>query len=357
MITNFKTFLFAGGIMFFLLTNSVLAAVDSNAKIRFLHHSTGGNLYSQGGVANWFANYNTANGTNYAISEINYPTNGYPWNNYPYDWWNLWVTENPDGSARTPACHDGNPNMECLDNLVTQYDVIIFKHCYPGVDISPDTGNPDVTSSSKTLENYKAQYREIRKELDKYPNNLFIVWTLVPRHRLATNAGNAGRAKQFVDWVKNDWLTEDGNSHPNIKVFDFWSYAAESNPNPANGQVNTLKYDYERSHTGSDSHPNTLANQTIGPIFSQAIVDDINAFNSSTSSLRSDVDQNSVVNSTDAMLTLRNSVNLDMSGTNWQTSTTTGDADCDGDTDSTDAMLILRDSLGLDMSTTGWCVN
>ncbi len=71
---------------------------------------------------------------------------------------------------------------------------------------------------------------------------------------------------------------------------------------------------------------------------------------------RADVDNNSQINTTDAMLTLRNSLGLDMSGTNWQTSTTTGDADCDGDTDSTDAMLILRYSLGLDMSGTGWCV-
>ncbi len=73
--------------------------------------------------------------------------------------------------------------------------------------------------------------------------------------------------------------------------------------------------------------------------------------------IRADVDNNSQINSTDAMLTLRDSVGLDMSGTNWQSSSTTGDADCDGDTDSTDAMLILRDSLGLGMSGTGWCVD
>ena len=71
---------------------------------------------------------------------------------------------------------------------------------------------------------------------------------------------------------------------------------------------------------------------------------------------RADVDNNSQINTTDAMLTLRNSLGLDMSGTNWQTSTTTGDADCNGSTTSTDAMLILRYSLGLEMSGTGWCV-
>ena len=72
--------------------------------------------------------------------------------------------------------------------------------------------------------------------------------------------------------------------------------------------------------------------------------------------IRADVDQNSTINSTDAMLTLRNSLGLDMSQTNWFTSTTTGDVNCDGTTNSTDAMLILRHSLGLSMNGTGWCV-
>ena len=72
-------------------------------------------------------------------------------------------------------------------------------------------------------------------------------------------------------------------------------------------------------------------------------------------SIRADVDQNSAINSTDAMLTLRNSLGLDMSQTNWQASTTTGDVNCDGTSNSTDAMLILRHSLGLSMSGTGWC--
>ncbi len=71
---------------------------------------------------------------------------------------------------------------------------------------------------------------------------------------------------------------------------------------------------------------------------------------------RADVDNNSQINTTDAMLTLRNSLGLDMSGTNWQSSSTTGDVNCDGNSNSTDAMLILRYSLGLDMSGTGWCI-
>ena len=64
-----------------------------------------------------------------------------------------------------------------------------------------------------------------------------------------------------------------------------------------------------------------------------------------------------VSGSVDAMLALRNSLGLNMSGTSWQASATIGDVDCNGSSNSTDAMLLLRYSLGLSMDGTGWCVN
>lgn len=73
------------------------------------------------------------------------------------------------------------------------------------------------------------------------------------------------------------------------------------------------------------------------------------------SEIRADVNQDSSINTTDAMLTLRNSLGLDMSGTAWKSSATTGDVNCDSVSNSTDAMLILRYSLGLNMSGTRWC--
>ena len=232
-----------------------------DGKIIFLHHSTGWGVYSGGDVPGWFANYNSAHGTSYQMNERSYPDSPYPWANYPYDYWNLWVHG---------ACDSGNINIECMNTLTQKYDVIIFKHCFPGADLLADTGSPDVGSDTKSLENYKLQYRALRDLMGQYPHNIFIVWTLVPLHRNATTAANAGRAKMFVDWVKNDFLTEDGTRHSNIFIFDFWGLAA--------GSDNFLKYAYEGSHTGSDSHPNQLANQTIGPLFSQAVVDDINSF-------------------------------------------------------------------------------
>ncbi len=70
---------------------------------------------------------------------------------------------------------------------------------------------------------------------------------------------------------------------------------------------------------------------------------------------RADVDNSSVVTTSDALLTLRNSLGLDMSGTAWQTGATTGDVNCDSVSNSADALLILRYSLGLSMGETSWC--
>ncbi|KKP67431.1 MAG: hypothetical protein UR66_C0015G0016 [Candidatus Moranbacteria bacterium GW2011_GWE1_35_17] len=70
---------------------------------------------------------------------------------------------------------------------------------------------------------------------------------------------------------------------------------------------------------------------------------------------RSDVDNSSATNTTDALLTLRNSLGLSMDGTAWQVGAMTGDVNCSGTSNSTDALLILRYSLGLSMEETSWC--
>jgi hypothetical protein len=222
-------------------------------------------VYFEGNVSEWISNYNSTNKTNYQVTERAYPDSPYPWDNYPYDFWNLWVN-----TATT--CNNSQSGVECIGSLTAKYDVIIFKHCFPGAGIDSDRATSSVSSSSKTLGNYKLQYRALREMMDKYPENKFIVWTLAPLHRNATSPDDAARARQFVDWVKSVWLTEDGRNHPNIFVFDFWGIVAETNPAPANGLVNCLKYYYEGSHTGNDSHPNAAANNAAGPLFAQFIV-------------------------------------------------------------------------------------
>jgi uncharacterized protein YjdB len=236
----------------------------------FLHHSTGAGVYFAGNVASWITSYNTANNKSIRLVERNFPNESI-WGNYPYDYWKLWI----NGS-----CNSGDPQIECLNTLAANYDLVIFKHCFPGSAILPSNGNPDVSSSAQTIDNYKLQYRALRNLMDSYPTTKFMVWTLAPLHRLETTVEAAKRAYEFVQWVKNEWLVEDGKSHSNIIIFDFFSLVAELNENPTNGVKYCLKYDYEISHTILDSHPNTTANQYVGPIFAQAIA---NAFTTTSS--------------------------------------------------------------------------
>ncbi len=251
-----------------------LSVGAQNEKTIFLHHSTGGLVYEKGGVLELMKEYNSINTTNYTIVERAFPNKPYPWRNYPYDYWNIWI----NGYCEENKDTKGYENVECLETLAQDYDVIILKHCFPGAKILEDTGKPDAASERKSLENYILQYRALRDKFDSFPENDFIVWTLAPLHRLADGAAeNAGRAKEFVDWVKNDWLKEDGKTHPNIHIFDYFSLSAvlDKNPEPPNVTY-CLKYEYERSHENSDSHPNDFACKTIGPEFFKFIVKTLN---------------------------------------------------------------------------------
>ncbi len=94
---------------------------------------------------------------------------------------------------------------------------------------------------------------------------MFIIWTLTPRHRLATTPPKAARATEFSEWLKTDFLNENG-SHSNIYIWDFRSIVMNSDDN-------ILKYEYERDHESGNSHPNDIANNVAGPKFAQFIVD------------------------------------------------------------------------------------
>lgn len=195
-------------LLIFLLT--AVSVFSQKNKAIFLHHSTGDNLFNQGKVANWVNTYNDVNATSFQIETRTFPNTPWPWENYPYDYWKLWVDH---------SCDNNDLDIECLPSIASGYDLVIYKHCYPGADIDSDTGSPDITSKVKSLENYKLQYRALRDLMDQMPEKKFMLWTLVPLHRLATNAAAAARANEFVNWVKTQWLSEDGNVHPNIYIY------------------------------------------------------------------------------------------------------------------------------------------
>jgi hypothetical protein len=226
-------------------TGNSLAA---NAKIIFLHHSTGGVIWG-GGMASWVSAYNAAHAKSYQVVERAFPASSpYGWNNYPYDYWNIWVQ------------HAGNQaylNEPTLEMLTAGYQVIVWKHCFPVSDIDADTGLASISSATRTLGNYKLQYAALKAKMRSFPNTRFIVWTGSAEIQSETDPASAARAQEFAAWVKNAW-DEPGD---NIFVWDFRQLET------AGGLYLLPQY------SAGDSHPNaTLANM-IAPWFGQRIVD------------------------------------------------------------------------------------
>ncbi|HSJ53964.1 MAG TPA: hypothetical protein VLC52_09480 [Anaerolineae bacterium] len=222
---------------------------ENEIAVLFLHHSTGSVIW-EGGVAGWFDAYNAGHGTSYRIAERAYPGDGYPWDNYPYDYWNIWVK------------HAGNrqyKKQDTLELLTKDYDVIVWKHCFPVSAVEADAGSPDTGSDVKSLENYKLQYEALRTKMRQFPETRFIVWTGAALVAGATDEGQAGRAREFFGWVTESWDEPDDN----IYVWDFWQLQTEGG----------LYFLDEYAAGADDSHPNSAFAARVAPAFGQRIVD------------------------------------------------------------------------------------
>ncbi|NIM19928.1 MAG: hypothetical protein GTO51_06740 [Candidatus Latescibacteria bacterium] len=218
-------------------------------KILFLHHSTGRIIW-EAGVKKWFKDYNKKKGTRYDINERDFPAESpYGWNNYPYDYWNIWVRNAADNAFKK------EPTLEMLTK---KYDMIIFKHCFPGSDIKADIGKPEIESDDKRIENYVLQYNALKQKMHEFPDVKFLVWTGAALVRGATDEERAARAKSFSEWVRSEW-DEPGD---NIFVWDFF--------NLETGGGLYLKDEYAKSP--ANSHPNEEFANTAAPLFCERIV-------------------------------------------------------------------------------------
>ena len=223
-------------------------AMPQDASVIFLHHSTGGVIWG-GGVSAAIDSSNSSNGTSYSVTDEAYPNSPYPWANYPYDYWHLWVENGGQATA------EGIPTLE---SYTSQYEVVVFKHCFPVSGIGPDS-TPDISSSEKTIANYQLQYNALKAHLLTFTSNRFIVWTGAALTQGASNTAQGQRARQFFTWVKTVW----DEPCDNIFVWDFFELETEGG--------NFLLDMYSASPP--DSHPSGAFAQTVAPFFAQRIVD------------------------------------------------------------------------------------
>ncbi len=252
---------------FYILMILVMISCGSNKenmkKIVFLHHSTGQSIWvgktnryvykltGKGDVQRFFTNYNKTNKTDYQISERVFPkSTPYGWNNYPYDYYNIWVKNGGE-----------KPFMEepTLEILTREYDVIVFKHCFPVSRISEDTGSPDIDSNVKSIENYKLQYNALKNKMHEFPDNKFIVWTPAVNTQAGMTEEEALRTLRFHDWIINEW-DEKGD---NIYIWDFYEYETEGGLYLTEGNA----------YSTSNSHPNTEFAAKVAPLFGKFIID------------------------------------------------------------------------------------
>lgn len=232
-------------------------------KVLFLHHSTGWNVWlgkthryiykltGKSDLKSAVLKYSRNNKSGVEISERFFPKESpYGWNNYPYDYYNIWVK------------HGGNEPYKdepTLEMLTRDYDLIIFKHCFPVSNILPDSGTPDIDSDIKTLENYKLQYDALKKKMHEFPDKRFIVWTPAVNVRSRITQEEAERTKVFHDWIINQW-DEKGD---NIHVWDFYKLETE-------GEL----YLPERNAASvNDSHPNMEFSSRAADNLGKFIVD------------------------------------------------------------------------------------
>jgi hypothetical protein len=248
--------------LFFLiliLFTSCESKQEQMEKIVFLRHSTGQRVWigttnryvykltKKGDVQRYFSKYNRKNKTSYSIIDESFPAK---MPNHPHDYYNIWVK------------HAGNEpwqNERTLEIITKEYDIIIWKHCYPVSNILEENGSPDVDSNVKTLSNYKLQYNALKEKMHEFPDNKFIVWTPAVHVKSKITEGEAQRTKEFHNWLLTEW-DEKGD---NIFLWDFYKYETEG------GLYLADKY----ASSPNDSHPTKQFGGELSPLFAQYIID------------------------------------------------------------------------------------
>lgn len=250
------------------LKNTIMAVLDSRSvassgqnqytEIIFLHHSVGHNLIEQGGVREafskagfnfWDHDYNWLGVTNPSGQPAGYSYN------VPED------NTDVNGLARIFAQQVYPLPLNTLSGLL-EHDVIIVKSCYPNSNINGEV----------QLAQDKTYYMGMRTTMDKYPDKIFIILTSPPLNPSETNPENAARARLIATWLNSD---EFLSGHPNIFTYDLYSLLAGDEP--AASDYNMLREEYQN---GTDSHPNQMANETIGPQFVQFVIQTIRSYQS-----------------------------------------------------------------------------
>jgi hypothetical protein len=265
-----KPFL-AGLVCVLLLGMNGPAAAAEPTRIFFLHNSVGLGLIEEGAIRASLESHNDGASTPLVFWDHNYPyiglcdpegeLLGYPYSSV------CGHNTNPDGLHElwlSTLSH----YAAARDSILT-HDVIAFKSCYRACDFDGASTEQELAAA---LAQYKDYYLAMRDVFAQHPDKTFIAMSFPPRHRLHAeqSVARAAHARQFANWLKSPEFIGDP-PRPNIRVFDLFDLLAA--PDDGSPTANMLRFEYERSHTFGDSHPNAQGNATAGPLFTQALIE------------------------------------------------------------------------------------
>ncbi len=243
-------------LLFCIITAALISPqlVDAGDNIFFLHNSVGRYVIYYGSVRDHIDNSNAVNGTELELWDHDYNyiglTNpageivgGY---NIPND------DTDPGGLHYLWTSSNSAKNL-----ILANHDVIVFKSCYSA---------SQITSNSE-LQQFKEYYYDIVEVLATHSDKTFLLMSPPPRHRLGTSSDDAARAREFSSWMGSADLL---GGTTNIHYFDMFDYLAH--PDDESPASNMLRYEYEKFHNSYDSHPNLIANQTMGALLADALI-------------------------------------------------------------------------------------
>jgi len=217
----------------------------------FLHHSTGQNLIEQGGVRERFSE------AGYQFWDHGYNGEGLRRPDGSYTGYSYWIpgdNTDPDGLAEIFEQRVYPVPLNALSGLL-QHEVIVFKSCFPTSNITSD----------EQLEQYQDWYLAMRNAMDSHPDRVFIVMSPPPLNPAATTPEAATRARAFADWLTSDAYLD---GHANVFAFDLFDHLAEGDPGAPDYSMLRAEY-----RAGEDSHPNQVANEVVGPVFADSVME------------------------------------------------------------------------------------
>ncbi|MBD3401565.1 hypothetical protein GF420_01615 [candidate division GN15 bacterium] len=229
--------------------NDLTAELDQHVDTRmvYLHHSVGRRILSQGGLRNDLLDMGILVKSATYGDEIGEDTDICHW------------AGKFDSSMSDILEFRSHGNLYHSDG--TTNDIVVFKPCYPNSDIVGEGTMPgDPYGEERTMANYKATFEHIKPLMAEHPNKLFIYMTAPPRVPEATTVEMAARAKEFNDWLINEfqpnYATETGQN--NFYVFDLFGTLAN--------EKGFLRADYRLNLPG-DSHPNEAGAKAAASAF------------------------------------------------------------------------------------------